>query len=65
MYGKILERDDVLYNNMAMWRKEGVTASKISDQMKAAGRSDKQALSIFHRFKQYSDDMIRAGKWVN
>ncbi|POM68384.1 Putative RxLR effector [Phytophthora palmivora] len=61
-YGKLLERDDFLYDAMAVWRRQGKSGDTISTEMMAVGRSADEASIISRRFDQYSLEMKNAGK---
>ncbi|KAL4093013.1 hypothetical protein PRIC1_012002 [Phytophthora ramorum] len=61
-YGKILEYDHVLYPAMATWRAEGSSATKIYNEMIAAGRPVDEAGTVFMRYSTYLQDMMHTVK---
>ncbi|KAH7472632.1 uncharacterized protein KRP23_9618 [Phytophthora ramorum] len=62
MYGKILEHDHILHPAMATWRAEGSSATKIYNEMIAAGRTVDEAGTVFMRYSTYLQDMMHTVK---
>ncbi|KAL4130561.1 hypothetical protein PRIC2_006557 [Phytophthora ramorum] len=61
-YGKILEYDHVLYPAMATWRTEGLSATKIYNEMIAAGRTVDEARTVFMRYSTYLQETMHIVK---
>ncbi|KAH7460292.1 uncharacterized protein KRP23_14660 [Phytophthora ramorum] len=61
-YGKILAYDHVLYPAMATWRTEGLSVTKVYNEMIAAGRTVDEARTVFKRYSTYLQETMHIVK---